>query len=120
VLTERRLLFFKDGWTGKTSEDFPREKVSSVQFSAGLLIGRITVFASGNKAEITNVNKHDGKRIVDNMRARLSEPTSEAEPVAPPPADPVEQIRKLGELRDAGVITESEFEEKKRDLLSRM
>jgi hypothetical protein len=31
-----------------------------------------------------------------------------------------EQIRKLGELRDAGFISEAEFESKKRDLLDRM
>jgi hypothetical protein len=31
-----------------------------------------------------------------------------------------EQIRKLGELRDAGVLTEVEFEAKKKDLLNRM
>lgn len=31
-----------------------------------------------------------------------------------------EQIRKLGELRDAGVLTEEEFEAKKKDLLDRM
>src|SRR5919107_87685 len=31
-----------------------------------------------------------------------------------------EQIRKLAELRDAGAITDEEFEEKKKDLLERM
>ena len=37
-----------------------------------------------------------------------------------PSADPVEQLKKLGELRDAGVITPEEFETKKRDLLGRI
>ena len=34
--------------------------------------------------------------------------------------EPVEQLRKLGELRDAGVLTDAEFETKKADLLSRI
>ena len=34
--------------------------------------------------------------------------------------DVPEQIRKLAELRDAGAITDEEFEEKKKDLLERM
>jgi len=34
--------------------------------------------------------------------------------------DVPDQIRKLAELRDAGVITDQEFEEKKKDLLERM
>jgi hypothetical protein len=125
VLTDRRLLFFKEGWVGKTSEDFPRDKVSSVQFSSGLLLGKITVFASGNKAEIQNVNKDDAKRIVDNMRARLSAPGSEREKSTVPASvgageDPIAQIQKLGELRDAGVLADEEFESKKAELLSRL
>jgi hypothetical protein len=35
-------------------------------------------------------------------------------------ADPMEQLRKLGELRDAGVLTPEEFETKKAELVSRM
>jgi hypothetical protein len=37
-----------------------------------------------------------------------------------PEESPIEQIRKLGELRDAGVLTEAEFEAKKTDLLGRI
>jgi hypothetical protein len=123
VLTDRRLFFIKDGWVSKSHEDFPLDKVSSVSFSSGLMLGGITVFASGNKAEIKNVNKDDGKRIVDNMRSRLSGPTKAAAAAssgAAPAPDPVEQLKKLGELHDAGVVTDEEFESKKRDLLSRM
>jgi len=32
----------------------------------------------------------------------------------------MEQLKKLGELRDAGVLNEAEFEAKKTELLSRM
>ena len=39
---------------------------------------------------------------------------------APQAADPLEQLRKLGELRDAGVLSEEEFAAKKADILSRM
>jgi hypothetical protein len=133
VLTDRRLLFLKDGWIGKTSEDFPRDKVSSVQYSSGLLLGKITVFASGNKAEIENVNKADGKRIVDNMRARHAPEPSTVRAVASVPEsptdktaawsseqDPIASLKRLGELRAAGVITEEEFQAKKADLLSRI
>jgi len=34
--------------------------------------------------------------------------------------DPVEQLRKLGELRDAGVLSDDEFEAKKAELLGRI
>ncbi|MCU0306242.1 MAG: SHOCT domain-containing protein [Thermoleophilia bacterium] len=46
-------------------------------------------------------------------------------PAGPPPppgaaGDPVELIRRLGELRDQGYISTEEFEAKKRDLLDRI
>jgi hypothetical protein len=34
--------------------------------------------------------------------------------------DVTEQIRKLGDLRDEGIISDEEFETKKRELLSRL
>jgi len=37
-----------------------------------------------------------------------------------PSAEILEMLKKLGELKDAGVLTESEFEQKKKDLLSRL
>jgi hypothetical protein len=42
------------------------------------------------------------------------------EPTAEPQSDVMEQLRKLGELRDAGVLTEEEFEAKKAVLLHRL
>jgi hypothetical protein len=121
VLTDRRLLFVKEGMTKKT-EDFPLEKVSSVQWSSGLATGTITVFASGNKAEIKSVNKTDGKEMTDHVRHHLSAP--KAAPAAAVQqdtgADIPGQIQKLAELRDSGVLTTEEFEAKKAELLSRM
>jgi hypothetical protein len=122
VLTDRRLFFTKEGWIGSSSTDFPIEKVSSVEFKTGMLLGKITVFASGNKSEIENVNKADGRRIVDNMRARLSKapgPVSEA-PSSAAPETPLAQLEQLGRLRDAGVVTGEEFEAKKAELLKRL
>jgi hypothetical protein len=134
VLTDRRLLFVMDGMTRQTIEDFPLDKVSSVQWSSGMVMGSLTIFASGNKADIDQMNKKDGKQIADAVRARLARSTPAARPSAPPlhqaplqPAAPTantpdvyEQLRKLGELRDLGVVTPEEFEQKKRDLLSRI
>lgn len=125
VLTDRRLLFVQDGIMSKTTEDFPLDKVSSVQWSSGMLTGDIVIFASGNKSEIKTVNKDDGKEMVDAVRHRLSaptqrEPASSATATAPPASDPIEQLRKLGELRDAGIVTDAEFEAKKADLLGRL
>ena len=72
VATDRRLLFLKDGWTSTTTEDLPYDKISSIQWSTGIVFGTITVFVSGDKSEIKQVNKNDGKAIVDLVRNRTS------------------------------------------------
>jgi hypothetical protein len=40
-----------------------------------------------------------------------------APPAAAPAADPIEQLERLGELRDKGVLTDAEFEAQKAKLL---
>ena len=129
VVTDRRMLFLKDGRMSKTSEDFPFDKISSIQWSTGMLVGTITVFVSGNKAEIKGVGKVDGKGIVDHVRNKVSNKQSVeqqdpliAAPVAQaaPPEDILGTLKSLGELRDAGVVTPDEFEAKKAELLQRL
>jgi Bacterial PH domain/Short C-terminal domain len=127
VLTDRRLIFLYHGWTGRRNEDFPLDTLTSVSSSSGLALGSVTVFSGGAKAEIKNVNKADAKALVDEMRNRLATrgaqhatspqlPTSSPQPQA----DVLAQLKQLGELRDAGVLTDDEFAAKKAELLSRI
>jgi len=110
VLTDRRLLFVKDGIMSKTTEDFPLSKVSSIQWSSGMTMGTVVVFASGNKAEIKNVQKDDGKAIVDLIRSRLTEglPSTSA-PSTEAGASDVDQLVRLAELHGRGVLSDQEF-----------
>ncbi len=136
ALTDRRLLFLKDGIMSQTSEDFPLDKISSIQWSSGMVFGKILVFVSGNKTEITSVGKAQGKAIVDSVRNRISSASASASASAPPPPppppppqppppapqsattdDPIEQIQRLAGLRDAGILTEEEFAAKKAQIL---
>ncbi len=123
VLTDLRLLFLKYGLV-KQTVDFPIVKISSVQWSGGIGVGSLTVYTSGNKAEIKQINKKDGQQISDLLRRRLARRAGSAptHPASPPLAsnDLYEQLRKLGELRDAGVLSPEEFESKKRTLMDRI
>jgi hypothetical protein len=72
AMTDKRLLFFKHGLLSQKLEDFPYNKVSSVQWSAGPLMGTLIVFTSGNKAEIKSMPKDSGKALADKLRSRLA------------------------------------------------
>lgn len=52
----------------------------------------------------------------------MMEATRPGAPAKPAPAESniIEQLKKLGELRDAGIVTEDEFAAKKAEMLSRL
>ena len=57
----------------------------------------------------------------DNDRAAIAHETGEAPPAAAPGAEPepsyLDELERLAGLRDSGIITEEEFEAKKKELL---
>lgn len=67
----------------------------------------ITFYSGGNA---------DFKALADELNAAIH---AKHEPVAAAP-DIADQLRKLGELRDSGVLTQAEFDAKKAELLARM
>lgn len=121
VLTDQRLLFFFDGWVNSKSEDFPLEVVTTVAASSGFGVSTVTISSGGHKVEIRSCP--DGKRVAESARLELAAVRHRsAAPAAPtaPAIDVSDQIRKLAELRDAGILTDEEFTAKKTDLLARL
>ena len=60
---------------------------------------------------------HVNPGMAARRRVRRSPGPAAPPPPAAPQADMVEQLRKLGELRDAGILTEEEFAAQKAKIL---
>jgi hypothetical protein len=132
VFTDRRLIFLFHGWISQRNEDFPLDTIGSISVKAGMSMATITVYSSGAKHEISAVFKDDAKVITDEIRNRIATRGQVNAPPSPAPAAPSEmasaapqvdvlaQLKQLGELRDAGVLTDEEFEGKKAELLGRL
>jgi Bacterial PH domain/Short C-terminal domain len=123
VITDRRVVFTEQGMMRSRLEDFPYEKISSVQTETGVVFGKLTIFASGNKAIIERIGpKERVPEIGDYVRARLSVGAANSVPTDAARAEPtpMDQLRQLGELHDAGILTDEEFEAKKAALLERI
>lgn len=127
ALTDRRLIFFLHGLMSQQLEDFPLSRISSVQWSGGMLLGTLTVFASGNKADIRNVPKDQGRPLADALRARLAQvgapaAPAPAAPVAQPAAAPAQDIASrlatLDQLRAVGAITDEEYRDRRQAILN--
>lgn len=121
VLTDRRVMFVEEGMMRSKLEDFPYERVSSVQTEKTMMAGKLVIFVSGNKAVIDNVlPKERAVEIGDAIRARITSapPTpSTAEHAGVPSSSIADELKKLAELRDAGVLSEDEFAAQKAKLL---
>ena len=126
AVTDRRVIFLEEGMIRHRLEDFPYDKISSVQTKTGMRSGELTIFVSGNKATVKDVHpKQRAPEIGDYVRQKIafgSKPAAAAPQAAPsaPTESPMDQLKKLAEPRDAGVVSEEEFEAKKAELLSRM
>lgn len=127
VLTDVRLLFLFHGIVGQAKEDFPLKLISSVQTKKGFASGELKIFVSGNNAVISGVINTDLDPLADALRegmAKQHAPAHSPDPARaasqPAEADPFETMQKLASLRDAGILTDDEFEAKKKDILDRM
>lgn len=92
--------------------------VSSVQAKKdGLMYTKVSVFASGNVIDF-RFGHDEAQRFKDAIQKLLLDPAA-AGGGAPTPTAPdnLDQLKKLAELRDAGVVSEEEFEAKKKQLL---
>jgi Bacterial PH domain/Short C-terminal domain len=123
IATDRRLVFYAKKLGGYELESFPYGNISSFEQGKNMMGHNVTFFASGNKVHMKWI-KTDKElaRFTELVKAAMSTADAPAAPSRSAPAQPdvMEQLRKLGDLRTAGVLTEEEFAVKKADLLSRL
>jgi hypothetical protein len=128
VATNKRLVFVDKGVAKLRVEDFPYDKITSIQYNLGFAGGTLTIFASGNKADIQHVPKDQCKTFGDFVRARITgasrhasldaSPVAAPSPAAPPTrGDVIDQLERLTKLRDQGALTEEEFQAQKGKVL---
>lgn len=83
--------------------------------------GKITAAEAQKKsAALRRRAGSEGKRIKSEGKKRLGEGISAAKKLGTSSTEVLETLAKLGELRDAGVITDSEFQAKKKKLLAQI
>lgn len=117
LATDKRLVFYSKRLTGFDLEIFPYENISSIEMGKGLMGHHISFFASGNKVRMKWINHGNIELFVSEVKARIGKKSESNNIPAPDVAD---QIKKLAELKESGILTEEEFNLKKQDLLARM
>ena len=142
--TPSRLLLIKTGFgsggfgVGKKSKSFSYDHITSIDCSKGMAFGRFQVSAAGTK-EVSGgyfTGAFDAENVINfgaggyekflaatnKVRELMTAfATARSGSHAAPVAESVpDQILKLAQLRDAGILTEDEFQTKKVELLARI
>lgn len=126
ILTNQRACFYRKGFLGEVFETMPLSKITSVETKSFMGHRILNIHTSHDELKFkTFEDKALFKKVHDRIEAlRDGEPTSVAASApTPQPASsdgPIEQLKKLGELRDAGILTDAEFSAKKEELLARL
>lgn len=123
VVTDRRLIY-SSGVLSKSGVEIPIDRVNNVIFNQTLFervigSGDLVIESAGESGQQRFSNVRNPRMIQNAINRAMEEFDQERR--TPITQDSVpDQIAKLAELRDNGVISEEEFEAKKSDLLDRM
>lgn len=120
VLTPYRVLYYKQKLMGHDVEDYPISKISSINYKKHMFQRYIKIFTSGNDIEIKVSMFMSGENFVHNAKKVLSKPLpsilNNSEPINISVAD---ELKKLSNLKEEGILTEEEFKEQKDRLLKK-
>jgi hypothetical protein len=127
--TDRRCIFYNRRMWGRYDfEDFPYDRITSIQVRKGLAWGAIDIYVAQVKKELyltdNNCVENLGNFVREKIHYRV--PLTEVSPVfvetlAPPTSiDVPAQIRELAQLLQEGHLTQQEFDDMKRDLLNKL
>jgi hypothetical protein len=114
VATNKRLVLVDKGLFSLKIEDFSYDKISSVEYEGGLINRKVKIAASGKKVEFDFVEKAMATMFSDFVRRKINEPKQSH--VAP--VSIADELKKLKELLDLGVITQDEFDAQKKKVLN--
>lgn len=122
VATNKRVIFLNKGlFGGLQVEDFSFDKISSIQYNVGFITGDLTIFASGNKATIKNIEKGSVRDFADYLRANLDKKIESKDvklDVVGNDDDYISKLERLAVLKEKGVLTDDEFKSEKSKILS--
>ncbi|MFT6789069.1 MAG: hypothetical protein ACJAVX_002436 [Pseudoalteromonas rhizosphaerae] len=126
LVTPERVVFYRKGIMGEVIESIPLKNINSLERKSALMKHTIFIYSSGNKIEFKSLNKADNEKLVseiekaqENTGSVSTKLIASAKP-AEPKEDVYEQLKKLGELKELGILNEQEFTEKKAILMSRI
>ena len=118
VVTNKRACFYSEAPFEEVFETMPLSKITSVETSSLMGYRVLRLHTAHDDLEFKTL---EPKALFDKVLADLERLRNAPTGGSVAPAESVtDQIKKLGELRDAGLLTNDEFNTKKAELLARL
>jgi len=126
VATDRRLLFLDHAMlTTSVDEQVIRlDRVQAVSSSQGFVLGKISIDLGARVLVVDNCVKEHVKIWAKMANTAIAEreeaQTAPAPAAAPVESDPIAKLKELGALKEAGILTQEEFDTTKAALLAKL
>lgn len=88
VLTDRRLVFHREGLLSRRTEEIPLGAVVSVGWTGGRGVGDLEIVTAGNRLVLQHLGRRDGDAFVEELRAATAPAARPASPGRAPAAPP--------------------------------
>ncbi|GAA5101224.1 hypothetical protein GCM10023210_40570 [Chryseobacterium ginsengisoli] len=125
VATDKKLIFLAYGIFNSFEEIINYSVINSISCNPGVFYADISIFTSEKNILIENVNNKKNAlsfcnkmdEILSGSKKGESKPINSNQNSEP---DIMDQLKKLGELREKGILTDQEFTEQKKKLLDKL
>lgn len=123
VITDRRVAVKVPQFLGNDERSVPYSNITSVDLDTGLVNKRLTLQTPGQTyhIEAQEPGKDELRDITRFIRDKISEENQpDVVQADNSEADPLDQLSKLKDLHDQGVVSDQEFEDKKSNLMDKI
>ena len=118
LITDRRVVLYAPKTPkGYFLTDITYDLLAGLDYRNGMMAGNLTLNASGDATVVQWIPKAEVERVAQAIRSQKGSFRNGTTPPPSPQADLSSEIRKIASLRDDGLITDSEFEAKKKQPL---
>lgn len=115
-VTDQRVGFLTRKIGGQKVLDFSYALITSFEYKRGMAFGEIRLTGPSDKIVFQRIPKDEVERVGQAIREQMSASRTPAG-TTPPPVSIADEIGKLADLRDRGLLNDDEFEAQKSKLL---
>ena len=118
IVTNQRVSFYRKGVFGEVFETIPISKISSVESSSFMGYRELTFHTSNNDLSFKTFEKKEvyqkAYEVIETLRSNLdSHSTTNS-------SEQIRKIRELASLHAEGILSDTEFEKKKAEILDNL